>query len=135
MMMVKTKLKILVVDDAQLVVKRVMALVNELPSVEKVIGAASYNQAVQLIKNEKPHLVLLDIQLPEKNGIELLVHVKKNYPEIKTIMLTNKAGVYYKNLCEKNGCDHFIDKSSEFEKIPMIIESYSENILTTMSNP
>jgi DNA-binding NarL/FixJ family response regulator len=123
--MANGRLKVLIVDDAQLVINRIMELLKELPSVEKVNGAVSFNQAIDCLLNNTPDLVLMDIQLPEKSGIELLVHVKKHYPMVKTIMLTNKAGLYYKAICEKEGCDHFIDKSKEFERIPMIIEAYA----------
>lgn len=123
--MASRRLKVLIVDDAQLVINRIMELLKELPAVEKVIRANSYNEAIECLINHCPDVVLLDIQLPGRNGIELLVHVKKHYPAMKTIMLTNKAGFYYKSICEKEGCDHFIDKSKEFEKIPMIIEAYA----------
>lgn len=130
--MVNERLKVLIVDDAQLVINRIIELLQELPSVEKVFGAVSFNQATDCLLNNTPDLVLMDIQLPEKNGIELLVYVKKHYPMVKTIMLTNKAGFYYKTICEKEGCDHFIDKSKEFEKIPTIIETYAGEKYYTM---
>jgi DNA-binding NarL/FixJ family response regulator len=117
-------LKILIVDDAALVVSRLFEILSELDCIEMLYKANSYNQATEAIKKNLPDLVLLDIQLPGKNGIELLRFIKKNYPDIITVMLTNRVSDYYKELCESMGANHFIDKSSEFEKIPSIIESY-----------
>ncbi|MEO6405646.1 MAG: response regulator transcription factor [Ferruginibacter sp.] len=119
------RLKVLIVDDAELVINRVIELLKEMTVIENILGVGSFNQAIQSLSVDVPDLVLLDIQLPGKSGIELLTHVKQHYPKIKIIMLTNKAGLYYKAICEKAGCDHFIDKSSDFEKIPNIIESYA----------
>ena len=121
----KRRLIVLIVDDAQLVIQRIVELLKELPCVDRIIGAGSFSQALQQLKTNVPDLVLMDIQLPGQSGIELLMHVKKYYPAVKAVMLTNKADLHYKAICEKEGCDYFIDKSSEFEKIPNIIEVYA----------
>ncbi|MDB5203177.1 MAG: response regulator transcription factor [Ferruginibacter sp.] len=117
-------IKVLIVEDAQLVLDRLFEIINELPCVAEVFTAIGYHEAIALIEEQEPGLVLLDIHLPEKNGIELLQFLKQYYPAIKTVMLTNQATDNYKLLCEKIGADHFIDKSSEFEQITGIIESY-----------
>ncbi|RYD77580.1 MAG: response regulator [Sphingobacteriales bacterium] len=116
------KIKVLIVDDSNIVVERLSAIISEMTSVGPVLISNSFNQAVNLLNVETPDAVLLDIQLPEKNGIELLAFIKSNHPTIKTIIVTNRASAYYKQLCQKMGADGFIDKSTEFEKIPGIIE-------------
>jgi DNA-binding NarL/FixJ family response regulator len=122
--MVHNGVKILVVDDTDLVVQRLLEILKELECVESLFKAYSYDEAVEQIEKELPAIVLLDIQMPGKNGIELLGYIKKNFPEIIVIMLTNKVSYYYKELCESMGANHFVDKSREFEKIPRIIESF-----------
>lgn len=120
--------KILIVDDSALVVDRLFENLHEMKCVDKLFSAHSYPEAVNQIIQQPPHFVLLDIQLPGKNGIELLSFIKQNYPNIVTIMLTNMVSDYYKDLCNNIGADYFIDKSSEFEKIPGIIETYFQEI-------
>ncbi len=116
--------KILIVDDAALVVERLSDMLNEMGCIDFIFKANAYNAAVDIIKKQEPHFVLLDIQLIGRNGIELLGFIKQNYPNIVSIMLTNRVSDYYKEMCENMGASFFIDKSSEFEKIPGIIESY-----------
>lgn len=116
------KIKVLIVDDSNIVVERLSGLISEMSSVGSVLISNSFNQAVDLINLELPDAVLLDIQLTGKNGIELLAFVKSNYPQIKTLIVTNRVSAYYKKLCKELGADGFIDKSTEFEKIPGIIE-------------
>jgi DNA-binding NarL/FixJ family response regulator len=120
--------KILIVDDSALVVDRLFENLHEMKCVDKLFSAHSYLEAINQIKQQLPHFVLLDIQLPGKNGIELLSFIKQNYPNIVTIMLTNMVSDYYKDLCNNIGADYFIDKSSEFEKIPGIIETYFQEV-------
>ncbi len=121
--MISTHLKILIVDDTDIVVDRLYKMIIEIDTVELVLKSNSYNHAVVQIKKQLPDIVLMDIHLPGKNGIELLKFVKENYPNIKTIIVTNNASSNYKLLCESMGADYFIDKSAEFEKIPIIINS------------
>lgn len=119
--------QILIVDDSELVVSRLSDMLKESSILVNILTAYSYTEAQEKMKQHQPSLVLLDIQLPGKNGIELLSLIKAEYPKVITIMLTNRVSTYYKNLCEAMGANHFIDKSSEFETIPNIIEHYIIN--------
>lgn len=119
------KIKVLIVDDSNIVVERLSEIISEMTSVTPVLISNSFNEAVDLINVELPDVILLDIQLPGKNGIELLSFVKSNYPQIKIIIVTNRASDYYRDLCHEMGANSFIDKSTEFEKIPDLIESLS----------
>ena len=123
--MSSTHLKILIVDDTDIVAERLYKMIIDIDSVDTVLKSNSYNQAVELINKQLPDIILLDIQLPGKNGIALLKFVKENYPSIKTIIVTNNASSNYKLICESIGADFFIDKSAEFEKIPFIINRIS----------
>jgi DNA-binding NarL/FixJ family response regulator len=125
MNMINTHLKILIVDDTEIVLERLFDMIAELESVDSVLKSNSYNQTVELIKQQAPDVILVDLQLPGKNGIELLKYVKRNYPAVKTIIVTNSASEFYRDLCNSLGADYFIDKSTEFEKIPGIIEAIS----------
>src|ERR1700712_2412125 len=110
------KKTILIVDDSALIVKRLIDMLNELESLE-IKNANNYTDAVQLIKNTKPDILLLDINLPDKSGIDVLRITKEQNPSTKVIMITNQSDDYYRKLCMRLGADHFIDKSKEFEQI------------------
>ncbi len=115
------------VDDAILIIKRLAEMVSEVSCISTVIVANTYAEAVKLINDETPDIVLLDIHLPDKSGIELLEYIKQDFNHIKVIMVSNKVAQYYKDLCFTKGANHFIDKSKEFENIPSILEYYSEH--------
>lgn len=76
---------------------------------------------MKFIEEEKPDLVLLDINLPGKSGIELLRKIKGSGSECEVIMITNHADDYYKKVCRDLGADYFLDKSIEFSMLPEII--------------
>lgn len=117
--------RILVVDSSLIVAERLNALLKDLECVQMVSRAYSYKQALELLAKENYEVVLLDSQLPDRSGFDLLAFIKKQYPETKTIMLTNQSSGLYRNKGLQMGTDHFIDKSSEFESVAQIINNYA----------
>ena len=111
------KKTVIIVDDSPLIVKRLVDMLNELPNLEWIKNAGNYSEGLQLINEHQPRVLLLDINLPDKSGIELLRICKTSNPGTKVIMITNQANEYYRKLCLKLGADYFIDKSKEFEQI------------------
>ena len=124
--MSEEKYAVLIVEDSQLISKRMESQLKELDCISETFLAYNYPDAVEQIENKDIDAVIMDINLsvPGKNGLDLLQFVKDNYPDIKTIMLTNQSNEFYRNLCLKIGSDHFMDKSSEFEKIPSLIQDF-----------
>lgn len=111
----------MIVDNSSLIIERLIGILGEVKKVKKIFTANDYNGAVNVLSENKTNIVLLDIQLPGKNGIELLKFIVKNYPAIKVVMLSNLVSEYYQKLCKKIGAVHFIDKSKEFDLIPGIV--------------
>jgi DNA-binding NarL/FixJ family response regulator len=60
--------------------------------------------------------------MPGGNGIEVLREVKKMSPAPSVIMFTNYAHAQYRKKCEEAGADFFLDKSTEFDKLPQTLE-------------
>jgi DNA-binding NarL/FixJ family response regulator len=118
------KIKVLLVDDAILITNRLSEMIGEVEAVSDIFVSSNYDNAINTIQTDKPDLVLLDIHLPDKSGIELLGYLRTNYPDLIVIMVTNKASQYYRDLCQQEGAHHFIDKSKEFEKIPDLLRTY-----------
>ena len=117
------KFTILIVDDSSIIIKRVTGIIKDLNNTGTILHASNYVKALQLVNQFSPQIVLLDIHLPDKSGVEVLRHIKENQLPITVIMLTNQTEEYYKTLCTEIGADYFIDKSSGFEEIPGIINS------------
>ncbi len=115
--MTPAKKTILIVDDSSLIVTRLINMLHELPHLEWVKEAGNYTDGLELLNAFNPGILLLDINLPDKSGIELLRICKESHPATKVIMITNQANEHYRKLCIKLGADYFIDKSKEFEQI------------------
>lgn len=119
------KKTILIVDDSSLIIERTVGILSELETVGSIAKAGSYTEAFIALQLQQFDVAFLDIQLPGMNGIDLLRHIKSNYPNIVVVMLTNQATQYYRDLCKQEGAFSFIDKSKEFELIPQVVSSLS----------
>ena len=115
------KKTVLIVDNSFLIIDRLIDMLKEAASVEIIFTATNFNEAVDILKINKTDIVLLDIQLPGENGIEVLKYIVKTYPGTKVVMLSNLVSKYYQQLCKKEGAVNFIDKSKDFDLIPEIV--------------
>jgi DNA-binding response OmpR family regulator len=99
---------ILAVDDDQTLLQ---LLANELSS-EGYQPVLAYDgmEAINELKKKKFDLVILDIKMPKMNGLEVLKHIKGNYPGTKVIMLTAYADLVNALESKRLGADGFIDK-------------------------
>jgi len=118
---------ILLVDDSPIILERISQILQEVSCITSVKTAFDFEEAVAVFEKETINVALLDINLPGRNGIQLLTYIKDNYPLVKTIMLTNQSDSFYRNLCKRLGSDFFIDKSNEFEMITESVIRYYTN--------
>lgn len=116
-----SKATLLIVDDSSLIIERLIDVLKDHETVKNILTAFSYSEAVKILGEKNTDIVLLDIQLTEKNGIDLLKFIVKEYPDIKVVMCSNLTSDYYVNLCKNIGAKYFIDKSRDFERIPEIL--------------
>ena len=111
-------------DDSPVMAERMEQMLHDLSGVEFLGHAESIPLALQLIIKKNPGVVILDIHLKKdepKNGIDLLATLKKQYPGLKIIMLSNFSEPQYRETCLRLGADYFLDKTHEFERIPDIL--------------
>ena len=75
-------MKILIADDSQLIRERIRESIEDIKNVEIVSEAKNGTEAFDLIIKQNPDFILLDIRMPELNGIEVLKENKEKWDEI-----------------------------------------------------
>ncbi len=129
-------LQILLVDDMQLVLQRLQILLSGVKQVGRVETAGSGEEAFAKLAHFTPDIILLDINMPIINGIEVLKQIRQRTDITPVvIMLTNHAFSLYQEECTRLGADHFLDKSRDFLAIPAIIKQVQENRLKASVMP
>jgi len=120
-------MKVLIVDDSKIVCNGLRQMLSDIADVNVVGEAYNAGNAIKAILELKPDVVILDIRLPGKSGIEVLKDIRDKKLPIRVIMLTNYPYPQYRKKCEELGADYFIDKVTEIEKIKEVIEQLVKN--------
>ena len=122
-------MKMLLVEDSSLLREVLFEIINNLKNLSVEGMAATQTKAISLLKEKQFDILLLDIELSEGNGFEVIRHTKKlNYPFKPPILilLTNHANTHYRSLAEDLGVDYFFDKSMDFDLAIQAIELEAE---------
>jgi two-component system response regulator YesN len=103
--------QVLLVDDEPLVRNNLSTLINFRKHGFEICGEAHNGvMALALIEQSPPHIAIIDVNMPEMNGVELNRTIKERYPAIKTIMLSSFDDYDYVRDCLKNGSIDYLLK-------------------------
>jgi two-component system invasion response regulator UvrY len=136
-------INILVVDDHALIRKGLKMLLEESPDFEVKGEAETGAQAIKMVREQHFDLVLLDISLPDKHGMDILKQLKSEQPDIKVIVLSMYPEDQYGVRALKAGAVGYINKQSAPEKLvgavqqvisgkKYISESLAEQLLSNL---
>jgi YesN/AraC family two-component response regulator len=114
-------MKVVIADDSSLLRDRIKSLLNSLNNDPMIYEAENGVDALHLIREKKPDLVILDIRMPEMNGIEVLKKIRELKMKTKVCILTNYPYPQYKKRCFEAGADYFLRKTEDFEEIEIIV--------------
>lgn len=119
---------ILLADDHRMVREGIRYLLENVPEFNVVGEAADGYECISLVNKTKPNIVLLDIDMPDMNGMEALRVIKEQKMICKVIMLTRHNEIDYLMKALEIGCDGYILKESSFETLlKAIFKVYSGN--------
>jgi len=85
-------IRILAVDDHPMLREGIAALVASQPDMKLVAEASTGHEAVEQFRKHKPDLTLMDLQMPEMDGIEAMATICSEFPEARIIVLTTYKG-------------------------------------------
>lgn len=90
-----SRTRILLADDHNLVRAGIRSLLEKISSIEVIAEASDGREALDLIKKHRPDLVLIDIAMPNLNGLEAVGRIRKEWPDTKVIILSMHANEEY----------------------------------------
>lgn len=116
------KIRLLIVDDHQILIDGIKSLLKDVEEIEVVDGAISADEALEKSKSLNPDVILMDIQMPNKNGIEASKEILKVCPGIKIIGLTSaNESIYIKKMLEA-GASGYVLKNIDKEELILVIK-------------
>ena len=129
------KIKVFLADDSLIVREHLVTMLTEVTEVEIVGQAENVPDAINGIGKLQPDLVILDIRMPGGSGIDVLEKIKQEEIRPLVMILTNYPYFGYRQRCLNAGADYFLDKSKEFDQIPIVIERFAQEAKSDKEKP
>jgi DNA-binding NarL/FixJ family response regulator len=133
------KIEIMIADDHQIFIDGLESILSNVPEI-KIIGTAlNGTELLDAMYYDTPHLVLMDINMPEMDGIAATKRIKIKYPETKVLMLTMyNTKDFITNVLE-SGADGYILKNTGKQELMIAINTvmnggnyYSQEVTETI---
>jgi two-component system invasion response regulator UvrY len=105
-------IKILVVDDHAVVRAGVQFFLADIPDMKITGEAATAQEAIRLIRSREWDIVLLDIAMPDKSGVEVLKQIKREKPDLPVLMLSMHPESRYAVQILRSGASGYVQKEA-----------------------
>ena len=110
-------IRVAIVDDHAMVRSGLMKILKEESDMEVIAEADGHDQLFDSLKAGLPDIVILDISMPAKNGLEILKELKQDYPRIKTLMLSMYTEDRFSIKAIKAGANGYLTKESVVDEL------------------
>lgn len=117
------RIRVLIADDHSLVRAGIRALLDKLPDMEVVAEASNGREALKLVGQHRPNVVLMDIAMPELNGLEALRQLTKEFPQIQGIILSMYADEEHVSRALQAGAAGYLVKGAALAELELAIRS------------
>jgi DNA-binding NarL/FixJ family response regulator len=111
-------MRVIIADDSEILRSRLVEMLSEIEGIKIVAEAKDTKEAIEVIKDHRPDVVIMDIKMPGNDGIKAIETIRKakgHRPKI--IVFTNYPYLQYRKRCLDAGADHFFYKATEFRKL------------------
>lgn len=115
--------RVLLVDDHRLIREGISGMLERLPGVEVVGEAENGREALRLVDTHLPDLVIMDVSMPDLNGIQATQRIMQDHPETKVIGLSMHAEPQLVLGMLRAGASGYLLKNSAFEELAEALEA------------
>jgi DNA-binding NarL/FixJ family response regulator len=114
-------MKVFIADDSDLILERLQESLLVFQNLTIVGVSKSGAEALRNLKILKPDLAIIDLEMPELNGFDVIKEIRKVDRQMKIIVLTFYSSDYYFNKAIQLGSDYFFSKADDFDKISFVV--------------
>ena len=114
-------IKVLIADDQELIRQSIQIILSSVPDLTVTESVANGLEVIRSVRREKPDVILMDIRMPEMDGVVCTRIIKENYPDIKIIILTTFDDDEYVFNALKFGASGYLLKGISIEELTKAI--------------
>ncbi|RED44918.1 response regulator transcription factor [Seonamhaeicola aphaedonensis] len=107
-----SKIKVVLADDHELVRDGIKALLEDQSGIEVIDEASNGKEALEVINRNKPTVLIVDIRMPEMNGIEVVKEMSTNHKDVRTLVLSMHDSEEYVVQSIQAGADGYLLKGA-----------------------
>jgi two-component system, NarL family, response regulator DesR len=115
------RIRTLIADDSPLAVRSIGACLQVEPAVQIVGTASNGAEALKMIEELHPDLVLLDLQMPRMNGLQVASHLAQEFPAIRVVIVSGLDVAYLTERLWELGVHSIIAKQDLTEQLPDLV--------------
>jgi DNA-binding NarL/FixJ family response regulator len=120
------KINVIIADDHPIFREGLLRLLKKLPYIDKIVEANNGVGVMKQLKEQHADLVLLDIHMPIKNGVETLIEIKQLNSAIKVIALSMSSSEEHIFIMQTSGVDGYLLKNVRLPELKRAIENVME---------
>jgi len=105
------ELRIVIADDSEMIRDLVRHTLTQIGGLAIVGEAENGTEAIQLVRELKPDLMVLDLSMPHMGGIEVTKEIRRNNQNTVIIILTADGSPFIEEVCLKGGANFFLNKT------------------------
>lgn len=115
---------IMVVEDSKPIVRDIIGKIQSIrPDIKEIVVTYDGVSALDMLKKQKPDILLTDIKMPMMDGLELISKAKEIYPELKCVVISGYGDFEFTHQALKLQVDEYILKPVDFEDFKRILQS------------
>jgi DNA-binding NarL/FixJ family response regulator len=121
---IQPPMALFIAEDSGAVRERLVRSLDGLAGVSLVGVASSVPESIAGLRDRLPEALVLDLQLEDGSGLDVLRAVRSELPHLRVIVLTNFATEPYRRAALAEGAEVFLDKSAEFGRVREILATW-----------
>ncbi|MGA3157026.1 MAG: response regulator transcription factor [Steroidobacteraceae bacterium] len=121
-------LRIMLVEDSAVLASHVTELIEKLPDMWLTGVADNQQDAIKMLADTLPQVLILDLHLRQGNGFGVLRGMARVDPPPKVVVLTTFGLPEYRRQAEKLGVSAFLDKSSDYHLLPGLLSAMAKDL-------
>ncbi|MBC7916884.1 MAG: response regulator transcription factor [Rhodoferax sp.] len=119
-------IKVVICDDHAMVRRGIRDTLVDAVDIEVVGEASTYSEVRELLRNVECHVLLLDLNMPGRGGLEVLASVRESHPAIRTLIVSMFSEDQYAIRCLRSGAHGYLNKAEDPAKLTLAVRTLAQ---------